>query len=290
MPCETKTGINNMAPKLPTIDTGNSGRWIKTAIIIMVLFIAAVYLNPLVIINAGERGVITTFGKVNERILDEGIHFVMPVSDSVHHVNVQIQKHTTEVASSSRDLQQIKAEITLNFHLDPAKVAFIYQHIGSAESVGDRLISPIVQEAVKSSTARYNAEELITKRPEVREAIKMYTAERLRSYGIDVDDFSITNFDFSHVFNEAIEAKVTAEQQKLKAERDLERVRVEAEQKIAQARAEAESLKMQKQEITPDLIRLREIEVQKIAVDKWNGQLPQYMMGNTTPFININPQ
>lgn len=261
-------------------------KWVKRGIALVALVVFLSIYAPLAIVSAGHRGVITTFGKVDDRILDEGIHFINPLS-SVHHTNIQIQKHAVKAGASSKDLQQITTELTLNFHLDGKRVANIYQQIGDLDTVGDRIISPIVQEAVKAATANYNAEELITKRPEVRDAIKNSITTRLTHYGIDVDDFSITNFDFSQTFNEAIESKVTAEQQKLKADRDLERIRVEAEQKIASARAEAESLRMQKQEITPDLIRLREIEVSKVAVDKWDGALPTYMMGNSTPFINL---
>lgn len=262
-------------------------KWVKRIGGTVAFLILLSIFSPIAIVAAGHRGVITTFGKVDERILDEGMHLVNPLSD-VHHTNIQIQKHAVKASASSKDLQQITSELTLNFHLDAKKVANIYQQIGDMETVGDRLISPIVQEGVKAATARYNAEELITKRPEVRDEIKNAITVRLTHYGIDVDDFSITNFDFSHTFNEAIEAKVTAEQQKLKADRDLDRIKIEAEQKIASARAEAESLRMQKQEITPDLIKLREIEVQARAVAKWNGALPIYMLGNSTPMINLN--
>ncbi len=104
-----------------------------------------------------------------------------------------------------------------------------------------------------------------------------------------MDDFNIVNFQFSEEFDKAIEAKVTAEQLKLKAATDLERIRIEADQKIAQAQAEATALNLQKLEITPDLVRLREIEVQREAVNKWNGELPQ-VTGGAMPFIDITSQ
>ena len=150
-----------------------------------------------------------------------------------------------------------------------------------------KIITPAVQEAVKASTALYTAEDLIVKRPEVRDKIRGLLNERLSKHGVIVDEFSITNFSFSRSFTEAVEAKTTAEQQKLKAERDLLRIKVEAEQKIAQAKAEAESLKLQKQEVTNELLRLREIENQRKAIEKWDGRLPATMMGNSVPFVQV---
>lgn len=186
----------------------------------------------------------------------------------------------------SRDLQQVHTKIALNYHLIPSRVAETFQLIGDLDSVGDRIIIPAVQEAFKATTAKYTAEELISKRPEVRDHISQFMKDRLMRHGIAIDEFSIVNFRFSESFNQAIEAKTTAEQLKLKAERDLERIRVEAEQKIASAKAEAEALRLQKQEITPDLLKLREIENQRVALDKWDGRLPQ-VTGGSIPLVNI---
>lgn len=244
------------------------------------------WLNPFVVINAGNRGVITTFGKVNPTVLEEGLHFRIPIMQQVAEINVQIQKGEGDGDAASRDLQQVHAKIALNYHLIPNRVAETYQMIGDLNSVGDRIIIPAVQEATKATTAKYTAEELISKRPEVRDQISQFMRDRLLRHGIQIDEFSIVNFRFSESFNQAIEAKTTAEQLKLKAERDLERIRVEAEQKIASAKAEAESLRLQKQEITPDLLKLREIENQRVALEKWDGRLPQ-VTGGSVPLINI---
>lgn len=242
---------------------------------------------PLTIIDPGHRGVVATFGKVEGEPLGEGIHLVYPFADSVHKYNVQVQKKSTSTTAASKDLQQVTAEVTLNYSINPSSVADIYTNIGSIDAVQFRLIEPAVQEAVKASAARYNAEELITKRPEVRENIKVMVDERLTKYGVITKDFSITDFDFSEKFNSAIEAKVTAEQEKLRAQNDLERIKIEAEQKIASANAEAESLRVQKQQITQELLELRKIEAQREAIAKWNGALPQYMLQETTPFLSV---
>lgn len=261
----------------------NAGKYVAILIVGLILLS---WLSPFVVIDAGHRGVITTFGKVDQKVLEEGLHFRIPIMQQVKEINVQIQKGEGDGDAASRDLQQVHAKIALNFHLIPGRVAETYQSIGDLESVGDRIIIPSVQEAVKATTAKYTAEELISKRPEVRDQISQFLRDRLLRHGIAIDEFSIVNFRFSDSFNTAIEGKTTADQLKLKAERDLERIKVEAEQKIASAKAEAESLRLQKQEITPDLLKLREIENQRLALDKWDGHLPQ-VTGGSIPLINI---
>ncbi|MES2771044.1 MAG: prohibitin family protein, partial [Pseudomonadota bacterium] len=252
-------------------------------IALLILWVMA----PFAVVNAGHRGVITTFGKVSGDVLDEGIHFRWPIAQTVNLVDVRIQNGEGRGDAASRDLQTVHTSVALNYHVDPKEAANVFQTLGS--HIGDRIIVPAVQEAVKAATAQYTAEELISKRPEVKERIRSLLSERLMRFGVLVDDFSITNFAFSRSFNEAIEAKTTAEQLKLKADRDLTRIRVEAEQKIASARAEAESLRLQKQEVTAELVRLREIENQRKAIEKWDGKLPTVTSGGI-PFINVGKQ
>ena len=258
-------------------------KWVGILIVVLILMS---WLNPFVVINAGHRGVKTTFGKVEPVVFEEGLHLRIPIMQQVREINVQIQKAEGDGDAASRDLQQVHTKIALNYHLIPDRVAETFQLIGDLDSVGDRIIIPAVQEAFKATTAKYTAEELISKRPEVRDQISQFMRDRLLRHGIQIDEFSIVNFRFSESFNQAIEGKTTADQLKLKAERDLERIKVEAEQKIASAKAEAEALRLQKQEITPDLLKLREIENQRLALEKWNGQLPQ-VTGGSVPMINI---
>lgn len=259
---------------------------IRSIIITVVVIVVVLMFSPFTQIPAGHRGVITTFGKVNEEVLGEGLHFIVPFMNMVHKIDVRLQKAEGEGEAASKDLQTIHTRVALNYHLIPDRVAFTFRDIGGPEEVDSRIIVPAMQEAVKAATAQYTAEELITKRSDVRERIRGFLTERLNKHGIEIDEFSIVNFQFSPSFNEAIEAKTTAEQLKLKAERDLQRIRVEAEQKIAQAQAEAEALKLQKQEITAELIKLREIEAQRFAIEKWNGILPN-VTGGAVPFIPV---
>ena len=251
---------------------------------LLVLWIVVRLLNPFVIVGAGERGVVLNFGAVQKSVLGEGLHFRIPIVQKIVMVDVRIQKSQTDAESVSKDLQDTKSTIAVNYHASPEKVNNIYQNIGT--SFKERIIDPAVQEVVKAITARYTAVELITQREKVRNEIKDLLKQRLSSYDIIVDDFSIVNFRFSQQFEAAIEAKQTAEQLALKAQRDLDRIKIEAEQKVASAKAEAESLRLQKENVTPQLIQLRKIEASIKAIEKWDGHLPN-VTGGAVPFISI---
>jgi prohibitin 2 len=151
--------------------------------------------NPTAIVPSGNRGVVTEFGKVDPTPLGEGLHFRIPVFQTVHMMNVQIQKGEGEGDAASKDMQSVHTRVALNYHIDPSQVPMVYRDIGV--NVGDNIIVPAVQEAVKAATALFTAEELITRRPEVREKIREMLVGRLIRHGVKIDEFSIVNFSFS---------------------------------------------------------------------------------------------
>lgn len=247
---------------------------------LIVIFIIISWLNPFVIIGPGERGVVTRLGAIEDRVMGEGMHFRMPIVEKVVIIDVKTQKVEVDALSYSKDLQNVDTKIALNFHLDADRVNRLYQEIGVDYDV--RIIGPAIQESVKAATAQFTAAELISERPKVKEEIKATLVERLSPRYIDVDDFSIINFDFSDSYEKAIEEKQVAEQQALKAQNDLRRIQVEAEQRVAQAKAEAEAIRIQTEALqqNQNLVRLE-------AVKKWNGVLPGIMMGNSLPFLDV---
>ena len=224
------------------------------------------------------------FGAVQKEVFGEGIHFRIPLMEKVVRMDVRVHKSQVEAESVSKDLQDTHSTIAVNYHMLPEMASWVYQNIGTEYK--ERIIDPAVQEVVKAVTARYTAVELITQREKVRSEIKDSLNQRLSGYNIFVDDFSIINFKFSQQFTQAIESKQTAEQFALKAQRDLERIKIEAEQKVAQAQAEAEALRLQKANITPELVKLRQIEASMKAIEKWDGHMPQVTSG-TVPFIDV---
>jgi len=254
---------------------------IKVVAVVIVVFL--IFSGSLVIIGPGQRGVVINFGAVSPTVWDEGLHFKIPVYQRVEKMDVRVQKEQTEAAAASKDLQDTHSTIAVNFNIIPDKAGWVFQNIG--RGYNERVIDPVTQEVVKAVTARYTAVELITNREKIRTEIKDLLKARLLDYHISVVDVSIVNFKFSAQFTQAIENKQTAEQMALKASRDLDRIKIEAQQKIAAAQAEAESLRLQRQNITQDLVELRRIEAMQEAIRKWNGVLPQ-VTGGAMPFID----
>ncbi len=262
-----------------------NGKW-KKLFILAFVFILLIAFKPWVQVGAGERGIVQNFGAVQNVVLEEGIHFKIPIMQTVILMDVKIQKTMTDAASSSSDLQDVDLSVALNYHIMPDKANLVYQTIGV--EFKERIIDPAIQEVMKAVSARYTAEELITKRPAVSTEMQQALTSRLLASNISVDAFSIISFSFSQTFTDAIEAKQTAEQNALKAKRDLDRIKVEAEQTIAAATAEAEALRLQKMNISPDLIELRKIEANLKAIEKWNGILPQVTGAGAIPFIGVS--
>ena len=257
---------------------------VRTALIIGVSLLFFMILKPWVQIGAGERGIVLHFGAVQPLVLGEGLHFRVPIMMQVVRMDVKVQKATTDATASSSNLQEVSSTVAINYHIMPDKANIVYQSIGI--EFKDRIIDPAVQEVVKAVSARYSAEDLITKRSAVSDAMKSTLTERLFAHNIAVDALSIVGFSFSKIYMDAVESKQTAEQLAMKAQRDLERIKIEGEQKIASAKAEAEALRLQRENISPDLLELRKIEANLEAIKKWNGILPS-VTGESVPFIGI---
>ena len=258
---------------------------VRTALIIVAALLFFLILKPWVQIGAGERGIVLNFGAVQPVVLGEGLHFRIPMMQKIVRMDVKVQKATTESTASSSNLQEVSSTVAINYHVIPDKVNIVYQTIGI--EFKERIIDPAVQEVVKAVSARYSAEDLITKRSAVSDAMKSTLTERLMAHNIAVDAFSIVGFSFSKIYMDAIESKQTAEQLAMKAQRDLERIKIEGEQKITSAKAEAEALRLQRENISRDLIELRKIEANLKAIEKWNGILPTVTGAGAVPFIGV---
>ncbi len=244
----------------------------KKLIAIGVIALAAIIVlaSTFTVVGAGNTGVIVTLGAVSDKVLSEGLHLRIPFVQQVVQINNRTQKIETDGSASSKDLQVITYLVAVNYRVAHESSASLFKNIGTGyENV---IITPAIQESIKAVTARYTAEELITRRQEVSTEIKDALSEKIGEYGIAVEIFNIINFDFSEEFNAAVEAKQTAQQNALKAEQDLARIEIEAKQKVTQAEAESESIKLIQQALTasPDY-------VEYIKWNKWDGKLPTVM-------------
>jgi regulator of protease activity HflC (stomatin/prohibitin superfamily) len=235
---------------------------ILTIVGIGILFLLA----PFTVVDTTERAVITNFGTV-DRVLGDGFHFVNPFTEDVHTFKVSAQKVEVAATAASKDLQDVTTTVAVQYKLDETRVGELYSEY--QRGVQTTVIDPAIQDAIKAGTASYTAEQLITQRPLVKEAIEVALKERLAEAFVIVTNVDIVNFNFSESFNSAIEAKVTAEQEAQKAKNDLARVEFEAQQRIEQAKAEAEAIRIQAEAVTSqggaDYVELQRIE-------RWNGQ------------------
>jgi len=256
-----------------------AGKMILLAIV-GIIFVAI--LNPFVIVNAGERGVVKHFGSVQDDVWDEGLHIKVPIRDTVINMDVKTQKYETDSTAASNDMQITKTTVAVNYHLVPSDANIIYQEVGTGYE--SKIIAPAIQEVVKAATANFKAEELITQRPLVKDEIEQSIKGKMLERGIIVETVYITNFDFSPEFNEAIELKVKAQQMALQAENDLLRIQVEAKQKVTQAQAEADSI-----EIIQEQLSISPEYVNYLTVMRWDGVLPK-VTGGAIPLISVDAE
>lgn len=236
-----------------------------------------ILLSSVVIVPAGHKGVLLTLGAVSDSVMDEGLNFKIPFVQSVEPVDIRVLKFETDGNNaSSKDLQTVVSSIAVNYRVNGACAADLYQSIGMGYE--DTVINPSVSEVIKSVTALYTAEELITRRTEVSQQMKEQLQVKLADKYIIIDSFNIVNFQFSDAFNQAIEAKQIAEQEALKAQYELNRVEIEKQQTILKAQGEAEALRLRKQELNDQIIMLEFIE-------KWDGKMPTYYGGASDGFM-----
>ena len=254
---------------------------VKLVIVAAAVLAAVIVLSDVfVVVDAGHTGVVMTLGKVSENVLSEGLHVKAPFVQNVHVMSNKIQMLQVDAAAVSKDLQSVSSSVAVNYRIGSNASAKVYQNIGV--DYQNVVLLPAIQESMKSVSASYTAEELITLRAQVGEAIKETLESKVSEYGIVIEKFNIVNFDFSAEFNAAIEAKQVAEQNLIKVQTEQQQALViaeaEAKKKLIAAEAEA-SATLKKAEAQAEANRLiaqsltqQVLEAQKI--EKWDGKLP----------------
>lgn len=260
-------------------------RYLVTIFVVIVAIIW--FLSSRFIVNPWQRAFTVTFGKPNVTIYSEWFYFKKPFIDEVVYMDIKVQKIQWAANAASKDLQVVSTDIAVNYNVLWSDVIKIYKNIWKIEAVNEKIIVPWIQESVKSTTAKYTAEELITKRNEIWISLKKTLEEKLTKHWIVLWEVNIINFSFSKEFDQAIENKVKLEQEALTEKNRLDKVKYEAEQKreaakweadarITQAKAEAEAIRIQTEAIVQqwwkDYVELKKIE-------KWNWQLPSVTTG-----------
>ena len=245
---------------------------VTAAVAIVLLIVVA---STVTIVPAGCSGVILTFGKVSENVMSEGLNFRVPFVQNVVIISNKIQKQEVDAPAVSKDLQSVSSNIAVNYRITSGSSASIYKNIGrDYETI---ILWPAVQESMKSVSAKYTAEELITKRAQVGEEVKQTLVDKVSEYGISIEKFNIVNFDFSQEFNAAIEAKQVAEQNLIKTKTEQEQAIViaEAEARVIKTKAEAQAEANRKlaESLTKEVVEYEKIQ-------KWDGKLPTVTGGN----------
>lgn len=274
------------APRFPSTNK------IKIAAAVITIIVIIVILNEsIVIVEAGHRGVVLNLGAVENRVLGEGVHFIAPFIEQVVQMEVRTQKFQAEASAASNDLQEVQTVIALNYRIDPTEANKIYQILGV--NYADRVISPTIQESVKASVAKFNAEELITKRETAKSVIANAIRSTLAANDIQTQNVFITDFKFSDAFASQIEQKVVAFQKYLTELNNLRSVSVVANQSVAQAEGQARATAAraggESQAIKIITSQLRESPeyLQWQAISKWNGQMPYALGSSGFPFFQL---
>ena len=254
----------------------------KVLIPVAIILVAAVVLfNTVIVVDAGHTGVVVTMGKVNEGVLQEGVHAKIPFIQSVVKIDNRIQKLEVNTEAFSKDLQSVNTVLAINYRVDTAKSYSIYKNIGADyENV---LVVPAVNEVLKAITATYTAEQSVTNRALISDGLVKGLNEKLNNIGLYVTDVNIIDFDFSDAFINAIEEKQVAQQQLLKAETEkqtkIKNAEADAEAKKIKAEGDAQANKKLNDSLTDKVIENKKI-------DKWNGELPK-VQGDGGTIIDI---
>jgi prohibitin 1 len=255
--------------------------------------LAVVIPKSFAVVNTGERGILVTFNKAQEVLLNEGTHPIIPFVSSVKVVNIRVQRTDVEGTARTKDLQKITTKVALNWQISPDKIQQVYQQFGNNEELVARIINPVLEEIVKASIPVRSLEKNLIERTELKQELEIKAKQRLEAYGIVITDLSVLNVTASDEFTKATEekqiaeqkaisAKIVAEQELQKADYESKKAAKDAEALIARAKGQAESQKLLQSSLSPEIL-------QKQAIEKWDGKFPVVMSSNgALPFININ--
>lgn len=258
------------------------GKSLAIPVLVTLLLITFIVIcNPIAIVGVGERGVKVTLGKVSPESYVEGIHLITPFISKIKNMDVKTQKTYIETDLYTKDIQQAKISYVINYNLQPQNAHKMYREVGTGYV--DNILMPVVEGTIKDVIGRWNAQDLVANRESATIDILGKLQKQLEPRYINVTGFQITDINYSGGFERAIESKVTAEQEALKAKNRTVQIQEEAKQKLISAEAEAKSMQIRATALTQN-----KALVEYEAVQKWDGHLPQYMMGNTVPFLNLS--
>ena len=291
---------------------------ISAAVILVAIIVLLIQFSPFVTVPTGHTGVVTTFGKVEDKVLSEGFHVKNPIQQVIMMDN-RTQKATLKMQAFSSDIQQVDIVCSVNYSVDKSTAQNLYKNVGV--NYYETVMQPRIQECTKSVFTQYTAETLMEVRSSLSSQIKALLVPEMKAYGVLIASVTIEDVDFANAFTDAVEAKQVALQKKLKteteqaelvsvaqstAERDLIAARTDAEKRAIIAEAEANVAKIQADadayvtrvqseaeakaneliasSLTSDLIAFTEAKC-------WNGELPQIVgSGAALPILDVTAE
>lgn len=236
-----------------------------TILSIIIIMILVLFFCSFRTIKSGEIGLKTSFGKITETSLKEGINFKVPFVEKIIKVNIKVQKAEMNIEGSTKDLQIVNTNVAVNYRIDPNKAPSLYKQVGNGYE--GTILNPAIKESIKSAIAQYNAEEITVNRRAVSQSCLKAIQDKVEKYGIIIEDFNLTDFSFSEEYTKAIEDKQVAEQ-------NLEKSKLEAEKKLVEAEATKKANELLQESLTDELIM-------KQFIEKWNGELPKATGSNS---------
>ena len=259
-------------------------------------------------VPTGYTGILTTFGKVEPNTVSAGVHVIAPWQKIVKLDN-RTQKVSVETDTFSKDIQQVKVSLAVNFCIDQTTAQELYKTVGV--NYYESVVLPRILENVKAVVAEYSAENLVAKRGELSDEILTRLTDDAAAYGINIISISVEDIDFTDEFTDAVERKQVATQNKLaaeteqaqktmeeqaaadravisakaKAEHDviaanaeLEVTKIQAEAALYAGEKEAEMNKRIAESLTPNLVKYYYIK-------QWEGVLPKTVLGEDNSFM-----
>src|SRR3989338_4665753 len=303
--------------KIITPGTFNFEKLKKIIIVLLILILVLPFLgrlNPLYTVEFGTVGVVSRFGRI-ERLASPGLNFKMPIIEKIYFYNTQkiiyetaeqpqtsqfynkestgfnlnstVQKTASDSAdfpvdTTTKDGQQVSIRFTLIYRLDPEKVLWLAQNIGTQDQIATRIVQAESRSITRNVAREFPASELYTGDVfKYQQSVQDRLVSGFEENGVILDEFLVMQIKFSDGYIAAVEQK-QIEQEKVKTEEfKAQQEEFIKQQKIIRAEGEARAQDILRQTINP-------LVLQKMAIEKWNGILPTYLGGGAeVPFISI---
>lgn len=231
-------------------------------------------------VDNGNRGLLVSYGKVDDKVLSEGFHTYNPFTTDLIEINVKSQQYTGTLIAGSKDTQNITIKYSFNLNPKTGSLVTLYREFG--QNFFEQLVPNRVASRVKNHIGKYEATEAMAKRGSIATEIEKDLSDVLGQLGFEFFGLELVDIDYEPEFAKAIQDKVIAVQRGIEAQNNTTRIREESEQRVIEAKADAEAMRIKSNALSANANL-----VQYEAVQKWNGVLPVTMMGQTVPFINI---